>query len=196
MPASRRAHLIDTAIDVLYREGFHATGLDRILEQGGLSRMTVYNHFKSKDELILAALLNRDAIFRARLREFVESRAATPRERLLAVFDFHADWFASKEFFGCMFIKALGEFPDPASGPNRIASQHKQAITTYLRELCQEAAIRDADGVARQMSLLLEGAIVTAQFSASGPGPGHDSAGAASIARCIAERLLAASPSV
>ena len=84
MPPSRREDLVDAAMRVFYRHGFHASGLDRILEEGGISRMTLYNHFKSKDELIVAALRRRDEIFRNRMMKFVESRAKAPLDRLLA----------------------------------------------------------------------------------------------------------------
>ncbi len=95
---SRRDELIDAAMRVFYRCGFHASSLDDIQKEGGISRMTLYNHFKSKDELILAAMRRRDEIFRNRLMKFVESASKEPRERIAAVFDFHEQWFSGEEF--------------------------------------------------------------------------------------------------
>lgn len=111
------------------------------------------------------------------------------------MFDFHAEWFARREFFGCMSIKAVAEFPDPASGPYRIAREHKRAIVAFLGELCRGVDLRDPDGVAEQMNLLLEGAVITARVSANGSGLRHDLAAAARVAMTIAERLLAATSS-
>ena len=84
MPSDRREHLLDTALSLFGTEGFHATGIDKILASAGVAKMTLYNHFRSKDELILAALRRRDERFRHWFVREVEHRAATPRDRLLA----------------------------------------------------------------------------------------------------------------
>lgn len=190
MPPSRRDDLIDAAMRVFYRHGFHASSLDDIQKEGGISRMTLYNHFKSKDELVIAAMRRRDEIFRNRLMKFVESKGRTPRDRLLAVFDFHEDWFTGDEFCGCMFINASAEFGAADSAPRRLAAEHKQEIVRYLRELCEAAGIQDPAETAEQLSILLEGAIVTArvvgQVADSGKNPGL----AARRARQMAVALL------
>ena len=87
MSSSKRDLLINTALELFSREGFHATGIDRILSESGVAKMTLYNHFKSKDELILAALRRRDETFRNWFMRTVEASAETPRGRLLASFD-------------------------------------------------------------------------------------------------------------
>ncbi|HAD87737.1 MAG TPA: TetR family transcriptional regulator, partial [Rhodospirillaceae bacterium] len=78
MASSKRQLLIDTALDLFRREGYHATGIDRVIAEAGVARMTLYNHFKSKDELILAALRHRDSGFRDGLVRRVEHLADTP----------------------------------------------------------------------------------------------------------------------
>jgi len=163
MPPSRREELVDTAMRVFCEHGSHASGLERVLEVGGISRMTVYNHFKSKDELIVAALRRRDEIFRNRLMKFVETATKDPIGRILSVFDFHEQWFTSPEFFGCMFINAAAEFPDPQSGARLIAAGHKRAIVRYLAELCRAANLAEPDERAEELNLLVEGAIVMAR---------------------------------
>ena len=87
MASRRRDHLVDIALDLFSRDGFHATGIDKILAESGVAKMTLYKHFRSKDELILAALRRRDERFRNWFMRTVERRADTPRERLLAMFD-------------------------------------------------------------------------------------------------------------
>eukprot|EP00913_Durusdinium_trenchii_P006027 g5639.t1 len=148
---------------VFYKHGFHSSSLDDIQREGGISRMTLYNHFKSKDELIVAAMRRRDEIFRNSLMKYVDSKAKTPHERLAAVFDFHEDWFSGNEFCGCMFINAAAEFSVAESAPRRLAAEHKQEIVRYLRELCAAAGHADPDDTAEQLNILLEGAIVTAR---------------------------------
>jgi AcrR family transcriptional regulator len=192
MPPSRRDELIDAAMRVFYRCGFHASSLDDIQKEGGISRMTLYNHFKSKDELILAAMRRRDEIFRNRLMKFVESKAKDPRERIAAVFDFHEDWFSGDEFCGCMFINAAAEFSVADSAPRRLASEHKQEIVRYLRELCAAAGLDDPAGVAEQLNILLEGSIVAArvvgQVEDGGANPGSYARLAKRMAMAVIER--------
>lgn len=190
MPPSRRDELVDAAMRVFYRHGFHASGLDRILEESGISRMTIYNHFKSKDELILAALRRRDEIFRNKMMQFVESKAHTPTDRLLAVFDYHENWFTGKDFCGCMFINASAEFSDPASAPRQVAAEHKRTIVRYLADLAKQAGLAHPQAVADQLNILIEGSIVTAQVV--GQMQGNDAGEPARLARqmaaCVLER--------
>ncbi|MFI4854758.1 MAG: TetR/AcrR family transcriptional regulator [Phycisphaerales bacterium JB065] len=190
MPPSRRDELIDAALRVFYRCGFHASSLDDILKEGGISRMTLYNHFKSKDELILAAMRRRDEIFRNRLMKFVESKAKDPRERLVAVFDFHEDWFSGNEFCGCMFINAAAEFSLAESAPRRLAAEHKQEIVRYLRELCVAAGLDEPGDVAEQLNILLEGAIVSARVVGQVEDGGSDPGVYARLAKRMAVSLI------
>lgn len=194
MPPSRREELIDAAMRVFYRNGFHASGLDRILEEAGISRMTLYNHFKSKDEVIVAALRRRDEIFRNRMMKFVDSKARSPRERLLAVFDFHEQWFKEPEFCGCMFINAAAEFNDPTSAPRLVAADHKRAIVRFLLELCRKSGFAQPEHIADQLNILLEGAIVTARVVGQVENGGSDPGASAKLARDMARRIIEASP--
>ncbi|MCP3905048.1 MAG: TetR family transcriptional regulator [Planctomycetes bacterium] len=164
MPPSRRDELIDAAMRVFYRHGFHATNIDRVLQEGGISRMTLYNHFKSKDDLIVAALHRRDELFRADLLKYVTSRADDPRARLLAVVDFLEQWLTGNEFRGCMFINAAAEYEDAASPQRGVALDHKRAIVSFLRDHCEAAGLAQPDELAEQINLLIEGATVTAQI--------------------------------
>jgi len=175
---------------VFYRCGFQATSLDDIQRESGISRMTLYNHFKSKDELIVAAMRRRDEIFRNRLMKFVETKAKTPRERIEAVFDFHEEWFTGEEFCGCMFINASAEFSIADSAPRRLAAEHKQSIVRYVRDLCAEAGFEDPDDVADQLNILIEGAIVTSRVVGQVAEGGVDTGGAARLAKRMAKAVL------
>lgn len=190
MPPSRRDDLIDAAMRVFYKHGFHASSLDDIQKEGGISRMTLYNHFKSKDELVVAAMRRRDEIFRNKLMKFVGAQAKTPREQLLAVFDFHEEWFTGNEFCGCMFINAAAEFSTADSAPRRLAAEHKLEIVRYLKELCEAAGFADPAELAEQLNILLEGAIVTARVVGQVADSGNNPGAAARRARQMAEQLI------
>ncbi len=160
MARSRREQLVDTALDLFSREGYHATGIDRILAEAGVAKMTLYNHFKSKDELILAALRRRDEEFRNWFMRDVEQRARTPRARLLAVFDSLGAWFDNPKFSGCSFINAAAEFGSPDDPIHGACAEHQHLVLGYLTALARAAGAKDPDGLAEGLMLLMEGAIV------------------------------------
>lgn len=161
-----------------------------ILKESGISRMTLYNHFKSKDELIVAALRRRDELFRNGLMKFVEGASRDPIERIFAVFDYHEQWFNDDEFKGCMFINVSAEFCDGESPARRVSADHKIECTRYLKKLCVDAAIDDPEEAAERINLLLEGAIVTAYIIGKTGGTGSTPGAAARRARSMAESIL------
>lgn len=163
MPPSKRDELVDAAMRVFVRSGFHASGLEAILQESGISKMTIYNHFASKDELILAALRRRDEMVRNGLMKFVESSAKTPEAKLLAVFDFLERWFGQEDFCGCTFMNASAEFGDPQSPPRQVAAEHKRAVLRYLRGLCEQLGVEDAQELAERLDMVFQGAIVAAR---------------------------------
>ena len=165
MASSKRDQLIDTAVELFYRDGFHATGIDKILTESGVSRMTLYNHFTSKDELILAALHRMDEEWRNWFMRSVERQADTPYERLLAIFDFLDEWFKQDNFSGCLFIKASAEFSKPGHPIHAAAEEHNRLIFGYVRRLAESAGAKDPDELAGQICTLMEGALISACVS-------------------------------
>lgn len=166
---SRREHLIEVALRLFYTRGYHATGIDKILAEAGVAKMTLYKHFRSKDELILAALRRRDEVFRNWLMGAMDQASSDPRARLLAMFDALDDWFngralAALGFHGCAFIKAAGEFDDPDHPVHRACAEHKRMIVDYLAGLAKTAGASEPEALAEQLALLKEGAIITAQM--------------------------------
>lgn len=190
MPPSRREDLINAAMRVFYRNGFHNSGIDMVLKEAGVSRMTLYNHFKSKDELIVAALRRRDEIFRNRMMQFVEGRTTDPIERIIAVFDYHEDWFCQKDFHGCMFINASAEFADASSTIRRVAADHKGEVLRYLHAQCDAAGLREAAALSEKLFILVEGAIVTAQVVGQVDAGGATPSDAAQRAKEVALQLI------
>ncbi len=165
MVRSRREELVETALEIFQREGFHATGIDRILAAASVAKRTLYHHFRSKDELIIAALRLRDERFRNDFMKRLGGRARAPAEALLAIFDVLSEIQERREFSGCAFINACAEYGDRDSPIHSLAAEHKRLILAYVHELAEAAGARDPGVLARQLCILMEGVIVTAQVS-------------------------------
>lgn len=163
--SDRAKHLIETSLDLFYRKGFHVTGIDTILAKANVSKMTLYNHFGSKEELILAALRLRDLRWRKWFISTTERTARTPRERLLATFDALNEWIDSRSFYGCMFINASAEYPKRSDPVHKAAAQHKKLVYDYILSQVKAAGAKNSAGLARHIFLLNEGAIIDAHVT-------------------------------
>ena len=167
MGLSRRDHLVDTALQLFCKQGFRATGIDRILRESGVAKKTLYNHFASKEDLIVAVLHKRDVDFMAKMRTTI-ARLAPQQEgdprlsRVLAFFDGLDEWFASPGFNGCTFINASAEYPRTDDPVHQACAEHKQLVVDTLEELLSDLPLGDTAAVARQIALLADGAIVNA----------------------------------
>ena len=158
--SARKDHLVETALVLFYKNGFHATGIDTILAESGVAKMTLYKYFKGKDDLILAALELRDRNWMGWFRGELERRGKTPQQRLLAVFDALGDWFAQDDFRGCMFINAASEYCGLDGKIGEIAARHKRMVREEIQRLADEAGLSHPAALADQLALLVEGAIV------------------------------------
>jgi AcrR family transcriptional regulator len=167
LPLTKRDQLIETAWRLFYRDGYHATGIDRILAKAGVAKMTLYKHFRSKEELILAVLEKRSSEFRQSLSRYLEAKKRSPEAQLLAVFDWLIDWVNSKEFRGCFFQKAMAEFQDLRDPIHQAALAHKTAFYGEVQRLVAEAGLTSSKKLTDQLALLVEGAIVNAHASGS-----------------------------
>lgn len=166
MPAqSKRDIIVSEALKLFYKDGFNATGVDRIIREAGVSKKTLYNHFKSKDELVLATLRKRDELFRNKIMRETERLGSTARERLLSIFDAHDAWFQEKSFSGCMFINAAAEFASPDGPAHIVCVEHKRLVRSYINDLAEEAGAKYPELLAQQLNLLIEGAIVEVYVS-------------------------------
>lgn len=179
---SRRDDIIKTAISLFGKHGFNGTGVDMIIRESKVSKKTMYSYFRSKDELILATLKHYDGLFRNHFMKQVDKAARTPEKRLLAMFDVARAWFMQDNFFGCMFINAVGEYSDGDTPIRDISVHFKAQMRDFIMELCVQASVNNADELADVLALLLEGAIVTAQV---GKKPA-----AADIAKKAAEKII------
>lgn len=186
MSASKRDELVQNAMPVFYRGGFHAVGMDQVAKETGVSKTAIYKHFRTKDELILAVLRLRDEIFRNWLIRRVEELAVTPRDRLIAVFEALGEWFQQPTYKSCIFVKASSEYQERTHPIHSTAAEHKRLLTNYLCKLTKEAGFADPEALARHLHLIQEGAIVLAHL--------QDPAQVASDAKAAATRLIDATP--
>ncbi|WIM98211.1 TetR/AcrR family transcriptional regulator [Actinoplanes oblitus] len=161
MPTHARDRLLDTAERLFYADGIRSVGIERILAESGVGRASLYRHFPGKDDLVVAVLQRRDEAWREWLRSSVERLAPLPADRPLAVFDALAERFARADFRGCAFINTIVETADPASPAHAVADAHKRAVIGYVDGLLTEAG-RHRPGLAAQLVMLMDGAIVTA----------------------------------
>lgn len=164
MRASKRDELVEKSLGIFYRNGFHATGMDMLAAQTGISKTSMYKHFATKEDLILATLELRDKKFLEWFSGRVEELANTPDKQLLAMFDALAEWFAQPEFANCMFIKAADEYQRPDHPIHQQAAKHKTRKLAYIAKLTKAANLPTAPVIARQLLLLIEGATVTAHI--------------------------------
>ena len=159
--APKRDLLLDVATSLFHRFGYHAVGLDRILELAEVSRPTLFKHFPSKDDLIVAALKRRDAAAREYFFSALRAHSGEVRARLLHMFDMLDVWVRRSDFTGCLFINATAEFADHDDPIHRAARDHKDAYRAILRDVAREGGILDPEALAEQLMILADGVIVT-----------------------------------
>lgn len=186
MRPNKRDELVRKALEVFYRNGFHATGMDMLVRETGISKTSMYKHFRNKDELILAALRLRDENFRNWLYRRIDQISDTPVGKLLALFDTLEEWFTQPEFRGCMFIKASAEFQQPDHPIYVQAKEHKRIIGDYFTEIAKKAGAGEAPELSHQLMLLAQGAIVLTMMGVSRDAARH----AKNAARVLIEAQL------
>lgn len=186
-PPSKRDVLIDTALELFHGQGYHATGIDTILAAAGVAKMTLYRHFASKDELIVAAMRRREQQITDFVGTWIEEHASTPQERVLAFFDALGEWFAGRAFpkqpfRGCMLLNAAAEFADDEAPFRAFAAESKRRQRAWFHRQLRRGGFDKPKVLADQLLVLSQGAIVTAHAL--------DDPKAATVARQAAQVLL------
>ena len=164
MSASKKDQLIQNALRAFYRGGFNDIGMDKVAQETGVSKTSIYKHFRTKDELILATLELRDSQFRAWLVSRIDAIATSPKEKLNAIFEALHEWFKEPEFSGCMFVKASSEFLNRGDPIHKASAAHKRKLLEYFSELAKTAGANRPNELAEQLLILKEGAIVMAHL--------------------------------
>ena len=164
-PTPARDALLEAACQLFYTQGIRGTSIEAILERAGVARQSLYQHFESKDGLVAAFLDVRDERWCCWMNDFVEAASDDPVERVYAIYDFLDDWFSQSDFSGCAFINTAAEYSNPAHPFHVLASRHKARVLADIERLCRNAELPDHKALARQLALLMEGAIVTEQVT-------------------------------
>jgi len=158
-----RERILESAYDLFSRRGIRGVGIDEVIERAAVAKATLYRHFSSKDELVIAFLERREEVWtRGRIEAGARSKGSTPEECLLAIFDVFDEWFHEDGFDGCSFINVLLETADLEHPVGQASVVHLENIRSILRSLADEAGLRDPDGFARKWHILMKGSIVSA----------------------------------
>lgn len=163
--ADKQRHLVDVATELFNRFGYRAVGIDQVIAESGVAKTTLYRHFPSKEDLIVAVLEGIDEAFREAMRNYVDGKAKRLEDKLPATFDFLADWFDGDDFYGCPFINAAGEYGDRSNPVFQAAVLHKRLMVAYFEELARGAGFSKPKQLAEEINLLHEGAIAVAHIT-------------------------------
>ena len=157
-----RQRILETADRLFYQEGVRAVGIDRIIAEAGVAKMSLYNHFASKDDLILAALIYREEGVLEFFRSSMARHAKNTKNPLRAFFAALKEFLESPGFRGCPFQNAAVELADPSHPGTEFVRGHKQRFSQFLREMVEETVGKAGAKLAPAVSVLVEGAMVTA----------------------------------
>lgn len=165
--STARDRIVETAEQLFYAEGVRAVGIDRIIAEADVAKMTLYNHFASKDDLILAVLEHREQEVNQMFADSIARHVRKGKSNLEAFFATLKDWFKSPGFRGCSFINASVELADCDHPASQFACEHKRRQNKMIALYAEEMAGERASSLAPALSLLVEGAIVTAAMERS-----------------------------
>jgi AcrR family transcriptional regulator len=179
-PTAARDRILESAERLFYRDGYRAVGVDTIVAESGVAKMTLYRHFPSKDDLIAAYLERTNEQLLAWMGGLVAPHR-DPRRALEAIFDGVAKLASSPECLGCAFVGASAEFPELDHPGHRVALGHKRAVVDRFGGLAEQAGARDPKALAEELLLVMDGAWSAARVF----GPGSHGRRAAAAARAL-----------
>jgi AcrR family transcriptional regulator len=156
-----RHHIVDVASGLFYTNGIRAVGVDTIVAEAGVAKTTLYDHFASKDDLIIAYLEKGDQMFWRDVEATLQQHAGDPRRQIAALFESFETMIASPQSLGCPFLSAASEFPELNQPGHAVALAHKQKLRDRLRDLAVSAGAHAPDQLADQLLLLLDGAFAS-----------------------------------
>jgi AcrR family transcriptional regulator len=165
-PKNGRERLVAVAVDLFYRQGFNAVGIDRVIETAGVAKTTFYKHFESKEDLMVAAVQRQEEWEGIAWGRAIHKLAGDdPAKQLLAMIDVIDVWFNDPDFHGCMFTNAAAEFPNPHDPVHQAAAARNKRMRDHRRDLARAAGAdeKGAETFADCYTALIEGALVLRQ---------------------------------
>jgi len=173
-----RKQIVDTASDLFYRQGYNATGINQIIEEAQIAKSSLYQHFPSKEDLLIEYLSvtanATDAALRAFLRKY-----ETPKEKALAMFDFLLKFSKQTEYGGCNFLNIAAELPADSKKIKAIIKNQKDGIRALFAEILKPVK---KEQLADELYLLFDAALITSKV--------HESSWTIKTAKAIAEKIL------
>lgn len=155
----KETDILETALELFAQYGFHFVGVDRIIAQSGVAKMTFYKYFPSKDMLIERVLEKRNKDLQEEISVVID-KAKTPQSKIKSIFTWYENWFNSPSFHGCMFIKAAEEFHGKKPKVNQVAQSHKSWLTNKMRCILDEQEIKDSKSISTHFMIILDGLTV------------------------------------
>ena len=158
-----RERILTSAYSLFSRKGIRAVGIDDVIADADVAKATLYRHFGSKDDLVLAVMERREQLW---TKEWVEAEARqrgdTAEEQLLAIFDLFDEWFRRDDFEGCSFVNILLELNGEDGEVRSASADHLASIREILRTLAEEGGFREPEAFAHSWHILMKGSIVAA----------------------------------
>jgi AcrR family transcriptional regulator len=155
--------VFQTAARLFYQHGYRAIGVDTIAAESGIGKMTLYRHYPSKDDLIVAYLKNSNELFWKNFEQITKD-SPTPRKKLQAFFQALQDYVKTPECYGCPFLNVVTEYPETDYPGHQVALEHKQSVRVRFRQLAKEAGATKPDALADQLFLLMDGAYMASRM--------------------------------
>ncbi|MFK7700872.1 TetR/AcrR family transcriptional regulator [Pseudomonas caspiana] len=153
--------ILQTAEQLIYTNGIHAMGMDLLVRTSGVARKSIYRYYATKEDVAVNALSARDVRWMHWFRTET-AKATSPEARILEMFTVLKGWFESEGFRGCAFINTAGEIGDAEDPIRQLAKAHKQKLFDYALELSQQLDIEQPEALAKQLLILIDGAITLA----------------------------------
>jgi AcrR family transcriptional regulator len=174
--------ILATASDLFYREGVRAVGIQRVIDEAGIAKASLYAHYASKDELVAACLTRQGDCWRTSVEEGLRDSSLDARSKLLRIFDLQAERIASPGFRGCPFQNTGTEFADGDHPASAVTATYRGWLHDLFTSLVREAGVRNPEAVAGALIVLHDGSAASAQVDGNPE--------AARYARWAAEQLL------
>lgn len=165
MAKNMRERILAAASELFQARGINATGVDTIVAEAGIAKMTLYKHFKTKEALVLEVVTRRSREFAESISAKLDKSVSDPTEKLQKLFDSVEEWLADPQCSGLPFLKASAEFPQPDSPVHQLSAELSQEFRGYITGLAREAGIRAPEALGLQLTMLIEGAVLSEQLS-------------------------------
>ncbi|GAA3623529.1 TetR/AcrR family transcriptional regulator [Flavivirga jejuensis] len=161
-----KERIIETASNLFYHNGYNQTGINQIIAEAGVAKASMYQHFRSKEDIAVTYLTNRHIMWMGKLLDFV-STENTSKEKIIRCFDYLIKWLSEANFRGCGWQNIITDLPKDHDKIRNQAINHKNELRNYIHALLKEEAkysIDQAEQLGDQILILIEGAIILSQI--------------------------------